>query len=84
MISETATNITVRIALSSGKGVKIEPGVDRFTVIDTGVLMVERGDYQVSHFAPGQWDSIQVVDQDALRQSQIRKFGNPGMHEEGK
>jgi hypothetical protein len=84
MISETATNITVRIALSSGKGVKIEPSVDRFTVLDSGVLMVERGDYQVSYFAPGQWDSIQVVDQDALRQSQIRKFGNPGMHEEGK
>jgi hypothetical protein len=84
MISETATNITVRMSLTSGKGIRIEPGVDRFTILDSGVLLVERGDYQVSYFAPGQWDSIHVVDQDALRQSQIRRFGNPGMNEEGK
>ena len=84
MISETATNVTIPVSLSSGKGVRIEPGVDRFTILDSGVLMVERGDYTVSYFAPGQWDSIQVVDQDALRRSQIKKFGNPGMDEEGR
>ena len=84
MISETASNITIRISMSSGKGIRIEPGSDRFTVLDSGVLMIERGDYQVSYFAPGQWDSIQVVDQDALHQSQIKRFGNRGMNEEGK
>jgi hypothetical protein len=84
MISETATNVTIRVSLSSGKGVRIEPGVDRFTILDSGVLMVECGDYKVSYFAPGQWDSIQVVDQDSLRRSQIKKFGNPGLDEEGR
>jgi hypothetical protein len=83
MISETAQNVSIRIALSSGKAIQIKQGVDRFTVLDSGVLMIELGDYKVSYLTPSQWVSIEVMDKDALQRHQQETFGRrPNFGEE--
>ena len=75
MISEKAENVLIRIALSSGKGIQLKQGTDRFTVLDSGVLMIELGDYKVTYLTPAQWVSIDVMDKDAMTRHQQETFG---------
>ncbi len=83
MISEAAQNVLIRITLSSGKGIQIKQGVDRFTVLDSGVLMIELGDYKVTYLTPAQWVSIDVLDKDAMTRHQQETFGRrPNFGEE--
>ena len=75
MISEKAENVLIRIALSSGKGIQHKQGIDRFTVLDSGVLVIELGDYKVTYLTPTQWVSIDVMDKDAMTRHQQETFG---------
>lgn len=83
MISEKAENVLIRIALSSGKGIQLKQGTDRFTVLDSGVLMIELGDYKVTYLTPAQWVSIDVMDKDAMTRHQQETSGRrPNYREE--
>ena len=75
MISEKAENVLIRIALSSGKGIQLKQGIDRFTVLDSGVLVIELGYYKVTYLTPTQWVSIDVMDKDAMTRHQQETFG---------
>ena len=83
MISQEAQNVLTRISLPTGRGFQLKQGIDRFTVLDSGVLMIEFGDYKVTYLTPAQWVSIDVMDKDAMTRHQQETFGRrPNFGEE--
>jgi len=75
MIDQQSPAIEIRIALKDGKGIRLDVKRDKFTILDNGVLLVEHGVHGVSYLAPGTWLDVQVVDQLAVQENMLRKYG---------
>ena len=75
MISQESPAVEMRITLKEGKGMRLNPKRDKFTILDNGVLIVEHGVHQVTYLAPTNWLDVQVIDQLTAKEENLRKYG---------